>query len=89
MGAWVSTKFASHAHAYACTAVLRTVFINAWRACARVTVLGLSVFVSACRLYSGTSRNQVYKQQYQRLQHDTGMEYKMGFLLKVVTCTSL
>ena len=24
-------------------------------------------------------RNQVYKQQYQRLQHNTGLKYKMGF----------
>ena len=32
--------------------------------------------------YSGTSRNQAYKQQYQRLQRDTGMKYKKDFSLK-------
>ena len=35
-----------------------------------------SVCVSVCFPYSGTSRNQAYKQQYQRLQRDTGMKYK-------------
>ena len=30
-------------------------------------------------------RNQVYKQQYQRLQHDTGLKYKNGIFLKVST----
>ena len=30
-------------------------------------------------------RNQVYKQQYQRLQHDTGLKYKMGIFLKLST----
>ena len=39
----------------------------------------LCVCVSVCFPYSGTSRNQAYKQQYQRLQRDTGMKYKMGF----------
>ena len=65
--------------------------INPWCACARVTVLGLSVYglsvcvhrfnlwcVCVCFPYSGTSRNQAYKQQYQRLQRDTGMKYKKG-----------
>ena len=52
-------------------------------ACApRVTVLVLSVCVCVCFPYSGTSRNQAYKQQYQRLQRDTGMKYKKGFFLK-------
>ena len=51
-------------------------------ACARVTVLGLSVCV--CFPYSGTSHNQAYKQQYQRLQRDTGMKYKKGFFLKML-----
>ena len=37
-----------------------------------------------CFPYSGTSHNQAYKQQYQRLQRDTGMEYKMGFFLKTL-----
>ena len=30
-------------------------------------------------------RNQVYKQQYQRLQHDTGLKYKNGIFLKLGT----
>ena len=51
------------------------------RACARVTVLVLSVCLCVCFPYSGTSRNQAYKQQYQRLQRDTGMKYKKGFFL--------
>ena len=34
--------------------------------------------VSVC-FYSGISRNQAYRQQYQRLQRDTGMKYKKGF----------
>ena len=37
-----------------------------------------------CFPYSGTSRNRVYKQQYQRLQRDMGMKYKMGFFLKTL-----
>ena len=32
--------------------------------------------VCVCFPYSGTSRNQAYKQQYQRLQRDMGMKYK-------------
>ena len=43
-----------------------------------------SVCVSVCFPYSGTSRNQAYKQQYQRLQRDTGMKYKMGFFFKTL-----
>ena len=60
------------------------IFINPRRACASVAVLGLSVSVCVCMCfpYSGTSRNQAYKQQYQRLQRDTGMKYKKGFFLK-------
>ena len=71
-------------------------FINPRRACARVTVLVLSVCLSVCLCvclsvclsvcfpYSGTSRNQAYKQQYQRLQRDTGMKYKNGFFFKTL-----
>ena len=44
----------------------------------------LSVCVYVCFPYSGTSRNQAYKQQYQRLQRDTGMKYKKGFLFKTL-----
>ena len=40
--------------------------------------------VCVCFPYSGTSRNQAYKQQYQRLQRDTGMKYKMGFFFKTL-----
>ena len=29
-------------------------------------------------------RNQVYKQQYQRLKHDTSLKYKMEFFLSSV-----
>ena len=38
-------------------------------------------FGTKCFNYSGTSRNQAYKQQYQRLQRDMGMKYKKGFFL--------
>ena len=65
-----------------------TVLVNPRRACARVTVLVLSVCLSVCLCvcfpYSGTSRNQVYKQQYQRLQRDTGMKYEKGFFFKTL-----
>ena len=60
------------------------VVINPRRACTRVTVLVLSVCLCVCFPYSGTSRNQAYKQQYQRLQHDTGMKYKKGFFFKTL-----
>ena len=43
-----------------------------------------SVCVSVCFPYSGTSRNQAYKQQYQGLQRDTGMKYKKGFFSKTL-----
>ena len=70
-----------------CLSVCLSVF-NPRRACARVTVLVLSVCVSVCLCvcfpYSGTSRNQAYKQQYQRLQRDTGMKYKKGFFFKTL-----
>ena len=63
-------------------------YCNPRRACARVTVLVLSVCLSVCVCvcfpYSGTSRNQAYKQQYQRLQRDTGMKYKKGFFFKTL-----
>ena len=42
------------------------------------------VCVCVCFPYSGTSRNQAYKQQYQRLQRDTGMKYKKGFFFKTL-----
>ena len=42
----------------------------------------VSVCLCVCFPYSGTSRNQAYKQQYQRLQRDTGMKYKKDFSLK-------
>ena len=44
----------------------------------------LSVCVCVCFPYSGTSCNQAYKQQYQRLQRDTGMKYKKGFFFKTL-----
>ena len=40
--------------------------------------------VCVCFPYSGTLRNQAYKQQYQRLQRDTGMKYKRDFSLKTL-----
>ena len=73
-----------------CVVVVRDVrhvtIFNPRRACARVTVLVLSVCLSVCVCfpYSGTSRNQAYKQQYQRLQRDTGMKYKKGFFFKTL-----
>ena len=71
------SSFFGHAQVgmYAC------MIINPRRACARVTVLVLSVCLCVCFPYSGTSRNQAYKQQYQRLQRDTGMKYKKGFFI--------
>ena len=50
----------------------------------RVTVLVLSVCLCVCFPYSGTSRNQAYKQQYQQLQRDIGMKYKKGFFFKTL-----
>ena len=44
----------------------------------------VSVCLCVCFPYSGTSRNQVYKQQYQQLQRDTGMKYKKGFFFKTL-----
>ena len=64
--------------------ILYSDVINPRRACARVTVLVLSVCLCVCFPYSGTSRNQAYKQQYQRLQRDTGMKYKKGFFFKTL-----
>ena len=62
------------------------IIINHRRACAKVTVLACLYCVSVCVCvpYSGTSRNQAYKQQYQRLQRDTGMKYKKGFFFKTL-----
>ena len=60
------------------------IVINPRRACARVTILVLSVCLCVCFPYSGTSRNQAYKQQYQRLQRDMGMKYKKGFFFKTL-----
>ena len=59
-----------------------TDIINPRRACAR----GLQYLscLCVCFPYSGTSRNQAYKQQYQRLQRDTGMKYKKGFFFKTL-----
>ena len=42
------------------------------------------VCVCVCFPYSGTSRNQAYKQHYQRLLRDTDMKYKKGFFLKTL-----
>ena len=66
--------------------------INPRRACARglqylvclSVCLSVCVCVCVCFPYSGTSRNQAYKQQYQRLQRDTGMKYKKGFFFKTL-----
>ena len=38
----------------------------------------------ACARVTSTSRNQAHKQQYQRLQRDTGMKYKKGFFFKTL-----
>ena len=59
-------------------------FINPRRACARGLQYLSCVSVCVCFPYSGTSRNQAYKQQYQRLQRDTGMKYKKGFFFKTL-----
>ena len=74
------------AHSFFPGAVFGIIIINPRRACARVTVLVLSVClcVCVCFPYSGTSHNQAYKQQYQRLQRDTGMKYKKGFFFKTL-----
>ena len=49
---------------------------------------GLCVCLCVCFPYSGTSRNQACKQQYQRLQRDTGMKYKKGFFFKTLRSRS-
>ena len=54
---------------------------STWSVCLSVCVC---VCVCVCFPYSGTSRNQAYKQQYQRLQRDTGMKYKKGFFFKTL-----
>ena len=46
--------------------------------------VSVAVCLCVCFPYSGTSRNQAYKQQYQRLQRDTGMKYKKGFFFKTL-----
>ena len=66
-----------------------TVLVNPRRACAaRVTVVVLCVCMCVCMcvcpLIPAASRNQAYKQQYQRLQRDTGMKYKKGFFFKTL-----
>ena len=60
--------------------------INPRRACARVTVLVLSVCVCVCVCVFPilAPRKQACKQQYQRLQRDTGMKYKKGFFFKTL-----
>ena len=40
--------------------------------------------VCVCFPYSGTSRDQAYKQRYQQLQRDTGMKYKKGFFFNII-----
>ena len=67
-----------------CMPTWRTVIINPRRACARVIVLVLSVCLYVCFPYSGTSRNQAYKQQYQRIQRNTDMKFKKGFFFKTL-----
>ena len=66
----------------------RGLIINPRRACARglqyLSCLSVCVCVCVCFPYSGTSRNQAYKQQYQRLQRDTGMKFKKGFFFKTL-----
>ena len=52
--------------------------------CSLNTVKFVCVCLCVCFPYSGTSRNQAYKQQYQRLQRDTGMKYKKGFFFKTL-----
>ena len=85
-----ATEVNPQRHGPLISSVMSTIIIgiNPRRACARVTVLVLSVClcvcVSVCFPYSGTSRNPAYKQQYQRLQHDTGMKYKKGFFFKTL-----
>ena len=62
-----------------------TVLVNPRRACAaRVTVVVLCVCMCVCPLIPAASRNQAYKQQYKRLQRDTGMKYKKGFFFKTL-----
>ena len=66
-----------------------TVLVNPRRACAaRVTVVVLCVCMCVCMcvcpLIPAASRNQAYKQQYQRLQRDTGMKFKKGFFFKTL-----
>ena len=58
---------------------------STWSVCLSVCLcVCVCVCVCVCFPYSGTSRNQAYKQQYQRLQRDTGMKYKKGFFFKTL-----
>ena len=54
--------------------------------CRGLVLFILSVCLCVCFPYSGTSRNQAYKQQFSDfsaiLQRDTGMKYKKGFFFK-------
>ena len=66
-----------------CVCVCVCAYVRACvRACVRVRVRARVRVL--CFPYSGTSCNQAYKQQYQRLQRDTGMKYKEGFFLKTL-----
>ena len=57
------------------------------------TTVTTIIITSAIQRINGASlkehwaaqRNQVYKQQYQRLQHDTDLKYKNGIFLKLST----
>ena len=57
---------------------------STWSVCLSVCVCVCVCVCVVCFPYSGTSRNQAYKQQYQRLQRDTGMKYKKGFFFKTL-----
>ena len=66
---------------------LELFIINHRRTCARVTVLVLSVCLCVFPILAPRAiwrTNQAYKQQYQRLQRDTGMKYKKGFFFKML-----
>ena len=65
-----------------CTSVL---FINPRRACARVTVVGLCVFVClSVTTFSPTSRNKTAKKRYVRLHRYTSLILKLAIFVKVL-----
>ena len=59
-------------------------FINPRHACAaRVTVLGLSVCLSVCFPYSGSTRDEKYNERYHRVKRQFCGNIKKAFFFKL------